>query len=394
MGAIDFVEPWYYATVYYIIFLIISWMTVLYYIGSNGQKILKLEGSNPMQGVAILFTLILVFFIGLRPISGKHFGDMGMYSHMYLNIINDYVPVSFSKEWFWENLAVFCKKSGLNVNEYFLIISFGYFVSMLICSFILMRKNLWIASLFFFISFSCYAYGTNGIRNGLACSFALVAICLLAEGGLRRPLAFALMFLGIGIHRSVMLPCAAAIVSTYFIKDTKWTIRFWIASIAISLVAGPMVESFFSALGFDDRMVDYTSLGQSEQSMSQFSSTGFRWDFLLYSVFPVIMTWYVTRHRNFNDKVFNVFANTYIFCNAFWIMVIRSSYSNRFAYLSWFLYPVVIAYPLLRMNLWKDQDRRTALIFFLYSGFTLFMFFFYYFGTISGFRGFNQFWWR
>ena len=179
MGAIDFVEPWYYATVYYIIFLIISWMTVLYYIGSNGQKILKLEGSNPMQGVAILFTLILVFFIGLRPISGKHFGDMSMYSHMYLNIINDYVPVSFSKEWFWENLAVFCKKSGLNVYEYFLIISFGYFVSMLICSFILMRKNLWIASLFFFISFSCYAYGTNGIRNGLACSFALVAICLL-----------------------------------------------------------------------------------------------------------------------------------------------------------------------------------------------------------------------
>lgn len=394
MGAIDFVEPWYYATVYYIIFLIISWMTVLYYIGSNGQKILKLEGSNPMQGVAILFTLILVFFIGLRPISGKHFGDMSMYSHMYLNIINDYVPVSFSKEWFWENLAVFCKKSGLNVYEYFLIISFGYFVSMLICSFILMRKNLWIASLFFFISFSCYAYGTNGIRNGLACSFALVAICLLAEGGLKRPLAFVLMLLAIGIHRSVMLPCVAAIVSTYFIKDTKWTIRFWVASIAISLVAGPMVESFFSALGFDDRMVDYTSLGQSEQSMSQFSSTGFRWDFLFYSMFPVIMTWYVTRHRNFNDKVFMIFANTYLLCNAFWIMVIRSSYSNRFAYLSWFIYPVIIAYPLLRMNLWKDQDRRTALIFFLYSGFTLFMFFFYYFGTISGFRGFNQYWWR
>lgn len=394
MGAIDFVEPWYYATVYYIIFLIISWMTVLYYIGSNGQKILKLEGSNPMQGVAILFTLILVFFIGLRPISGKHFGDMGMYSHTYLNIINDYVPVSFSKEWFWENLAVFCKKSGLNVYEYFLIISFGYFVGMLICSFILMRKNLWIASLFFFISFSCYAYGTNGIRNGLACSFALVAICLLAEGGLKRPLAFVLMLLAMGIHRSVMLPCAAAIVSTYFIKDTKWTIRFWIASIAISLVAGPMVESFFASLGFDDRMSDYTSLGQSEQSMSQFSKTGFRWDFLFYSVFPVIMTWYVTRHRNFNDKVFNVFANTYIFCNAFWIMVIRSSYSNRFAYLSWFIYPVIIAYPLLRMNLWKDQDRKTALIFFFYSGFTFFMFFIFYFGTISGFRGFNQYWWR
>ena len=75
-------------------------------------------------------------------------------------------------------------------------------------------------------------------------------------------------------------------------------------------------------------------------------------------------------------------------------MVIRSSFSNRFAYLSWFIYPVVMAYPLLRMNIWKDQDRKTALILFFYSGFTFFMFFVYYFGTGEGFNGFNQYWWR
>ena len=388
MSAINLVTPWYYSTVYYIFFLIISWMTVLYYVGSNNQKILYSEGKSPIQGVAILLTLVLIVFIGLRPVNGKFFGDMGMYSHTYLNIINNYVPIDFNKEWLWDNLTAFCKKSGLNENEYFLVISFGYFAGMLICALELMRKNLWLALLFFFISFSCYAYGTNGIRNGLACSFALVAICLLVEGGLKRPLAFVLMFLAMGIHRSVMLPCAAAIASTYIIKDTKWTIRFWVASIAISLVAGSMMEQFFTSLGFDDRMDQYSS-ANAEMG----AGTGFRWDFLFYSVFPVIMIWYVTQHRKFYDQVFMIFANTYLLCNAFWIMVIRSSFSNRFAYLSWFLYPVVIAYPLLRMNLWKDQDRRTAIIFFFYSGFTFFMFFIYYFGT-TGFKGFNQFWWR
>jgi hypothetical protein len=124
-----------------------------------------------------------------------------------------------------------------------------------------------------------------------------------------------------------------------------------------------------------------------------FSHTGFRWDFLLYSLFPVVMIWYVTRHRKFNDLGYNVIANTYLFCNAFWIMVIRSSFSNRFAYLSWFMYPLVMFYPLLRMNIWKDQDRKTAIILFLYSLFTFFMFFIYYFGT-TGFRGFDQYWWR
>ena len=58
-------------------------------------------------------------------------------------------------------------------------------------------------------------------------------------------------------------------------------------------------------------------------------------------------------------------------------MVIRSEQSNRFAYLSWFIYPLVIAYPLLRMNLWDDQDRKLAIILFLYSGFTFFMEFIY-----------------
>ena len=197
-----------------------------------------------------------------------------------------------------------------------------------------------------------------------------------------------------GIHRSTALPSAAAIASLYFVKDTKTAIRFWIASIAISLVAGPLVERLFAALGFDDRMSNYASINQEEGAMDQFSQSGFRWDFLFYSSGAVAMVWYVTRYRKFKDSVYTIFANSYILCNAFWIMVIRSAFSNRFAYLSWFLYPVVMAYPLLRMNLWKDQDRRTALIFFLYSGFTLFMFFIFYFGTSNGFRGFDLYWYK
>ena len=35
----------------------------------------------------------------------------------------------------------------------------------------------------------------------------------------------------------------------------------------------------------------------------------------------------------------------YLTANAFWILVIRSSFSNRFAYLSWFLMAIIIFYP-------------------------------------------------
>lgn len=127
-------------------------------------------------------------------------------------------------------------------------------------------------------------------------------------------------------------------------------------------------------MGFDDRMTDYFQSQDDAKVMKQFSETGFRFDFLLYSAMPVLMTWYVTIKRNFEDRTFNIIAVTYILANAFWVMVIRAAYSNRFAYLSWFLYPIVIVYPLLRFRLWDDQDRKTALILLLYEGFTFIMF--------------------
>ena len=345
-----------------------------------------------MQGVALLLTITLAIFIGLRPVS-RFFGDSVAYNISF-NLASEYIQVDFNSEWLLHNLMVYCKNSGLNVNEFFLIVAFGYYFGMFICSLLLVRKNLWIAAIFFFISFSCYSYGTNGIRNGLACSIELVAIALLTQGGAKRVLAFLMMFLALGTHRSTMLPTVAALASTYIFKDTKQVLRFWVASIFISLAAGPLVEHFFAGLGFDERMSTYSSENASEENMAQFSQTGFRWDFLFYSVFPVIMTWYVTQYRKFKDQTFNIIANTYLLCNAFWIMVIRSSFSNRFAYLSWFIYPLVFAYPLLRMSIWKDQDRRTAIILFFYTGFSFFMFFIFYFGTMSGFRGLNQFWWK
>lgn len=392
MQSISFISPWYYSTTYYIFFLILSWITVLYYVGSNQQKILHSEGS-PMQGAAFLMTLAVSFFVGLRP-SNRAFGDMGLYRHSYENVLFDYKPISLNTEWLWDNLMFFFKSMGFSSTEFFLFISIVYFFGMFACAILLMRRNLWIAMLFFFTSFSTYSFSTNGIRNGFACSLELIAIALLTMGKAKQAAALLLMFITFSIHRSTILPAAAAVAAFYYIKDTKIAIRFWLVSIAISLVAGPLVEQFFVALGFDDRMSDYASSSQDEAQASQFSQTGFRWDFLLYSGFGVVMVYYVTRYRRFTDQTFNIIANTYILCNAFWVMVIRSSFSNRFAYLSWFLYPVVMAYPLLRMNLWKDQDRKTALIFFLYSGFTFFMFFIFYFGTGNGFNGFNQYWWR
>ena len=399
MEPIEFIPYYYYSSAWYIALLILSWITTLYHVGSNEQKMLRAEGS-PAQGLSLLLTILMSFFLGLREIA-RDFGDTIGYAGFYEHITNlsEYSAYSLKSEWLWSNMQIFFKNVlGLNVHDFFVIVAFAYFGGMLVSAILLMRKNLWMSMMFFVTAFSTYAYGTNGIRNGLACSLILVAMSLLAmyttdEKKQKIFFAILLMLMALAIHRSTMLPSVAALTSLYFIKDTKWGIRFWFASIVVSLVAGPLVEQFFGSLGFDDRMSVYSEGQYSEHHAEKFSHVGFRWDFLLYSSFPVAMIWYVTRYRHYRDPAFLLIANTYLLCNSFWIMVIRAAFSNRFAYLSWFIYPMVFAYPLLRMNLWKDQDRKTSLIFFFYSGFTFFMFFIFYFGT-TGFRGFDQYWWR
>ena len=215
----------------------------------------------------------------------------------------------------------------------------------------------------------------NGIRNGMACSLVMLGIsCVVSTVKKEKIVGVLLCLLAFFIHRSTALPIMALGAALLWVKSPRVAIGFWCASIVISLLAGNMIGDFIGALGFDDRMSGYLGAQSDEQTMVQFSSTGFRFDFLLYSAMPVLMTWYVTIKRNFEDRTFNVIAITYILANSFWIMVIRAAYSNRFAYLSWFLYPIVIAYPLLRFRLWDDQDRKTAIILLLYEGFTFTMF--------------------
>ena len=163
-------------------------------------------------------------------------------------------------------------------------------------------------------------------------------------------------------------------IALWIIKEPKYAIAFWFLSILISLTTGNYIGSLFVDLGFDERMEEYFFSQENVKTMSQFSSSGFRWDFLIYSSVPVFFVWYLTIKRDFRDRMYNIIAITYILSNSFWIMVIRASFSNRFAYLSWFIYPLVIIYPLLRMNIWTYQKRYIGLILFLYSSFTFTMY--------------------
>lgn len=375
MNFTSFIPLYLYSKIYIYSVVFICFITAIYYLTSN-NKLVRFDVKVAIIPTIALISFLIVF-LGLRPErSGGVFGDTGMYAHWYEVILDRQIELDFSGEWLWSWIGLKCKDWGFTVNSYFLLIEFFYIGLMFIACLRLMRNNIWVAMLFCLVSFSFYGYAVNGIRNGLACSLLIFAIALLTGNKYEKITSIIIMVFAYFVHHSTILPSLCAVLSLTTIKKPKFAITFWIISVFISLIIGNFFGDLFAELGFDERA---SYFGDADETGNDILGwTGFRFDFLLYSAMPVLMVWYVTIKRNFNDITYNIIANTYILANAFWIMVIRAEYSNRFAYLSWFLYPLVIAYPLIRMNIWETQDRNAALILLAYSGFTFFMSTIYY----------------
>lgn len=359
-------------SLYYPVFIYSLLFLTIGYAVSISRYGTSLIQRNTNQPLIYVYIILFVVLVGLRPISGHYFGDTSNYAmsyYLYESGIKTYDPNA--NEWFFEWLMYNCSKV-MDVHGFFLLIEVLYVLPVLWAC----RQFVPNHALLMFIvcmgAFSFFSYGTNGIRNGMACSLIIAAMACVQGNWTKRIIGIILAFLAFNIHRSTALPIIC-IIATFFIKDTRIVLWWWVASIFLSLVAGGPIEAFFTGLGFDDRISSY-AIDDSANAM--FSSTGFRWDFLLYSAMPILLGYHVVIKRKIWDKNYLLLLHTYILCNSFWVMMIRASYSNRFAYLSWFLYPLVLIYPCLKFPIWKDQGQKTALIIIGQWGFTFIMWIF------------------
>lgn len=380
---------------YYWVTFLICVFTYFSYTGSDGCD--KLLTKNSMAPALIMISIYIII-LGLRPVNHA-FGDTVNYANSYALLSPVFHEIDWSKEWLYAIICKWCKSMGFSVNMYFLVIAIGYFGMMFWAYKKSLWENAWFAMLFALTAFSTLTYGVNGLRNGLACSIVTVAIVFAAQDK-NYIIATLLCFLALGVHKSTLLPTAAMVGALFVIKKPKLALMFWLVSIPLSLVAGGPLSNFFMSMGFDDRADQYMSAGGIEAGTSV-GKTGFRWDFLLYSAMPVWLIW--TIQKKIEQKrvemgiektpeeeesgvygagiladvqsmrVYNVLAIIYLLTNAFWVIVIKANFSNRFAYLSWFLYPLVIAYAVIRLHIWEDQDRKAGQILIAHAGFTIVM---------------------
>lgn len=309
----------------------------------------------------LLFSIFLGVWIGGRYLLSIY-GDTLSYARTYdlTSVLStDEITVDVGSEWFWGIIGNICHAAGLDVHGYFTVIALIYTLTAMWAAKKFCPTDPYLATMFVVSSLFYYNFAINGLRNGVACHMILLAMAFLMED--KRIIALIIAFLAMGIHRSTMLPIAAVIAAMTVIKEPKYAFYIWLAAIPVSLLFSSSFVSMMGSLGFDERMSQYAQ-GHGHQGM--FTRVGFRWDFLAYSAGAVWFYYISAFKKGLRDGWYNIIATTYLLSNAFWILIITVEYSNRFAYLSWFLYPIVVAYPLCNMRAWGDSQE-------LMAGFTL-----------------------
>ncbi len=352
----------YYYFVYYNVLLLFVVLTFFYTLNATGWSSLDSKFNVMLANLLFIFILII---IGLRPISWI-FGDMGTYAH-YFNDMKIDGQITSSGDWGFYFLMLFLSKF-ISTKIFFFVLALLYIMPLYYASKRLFPNYYYYGFLFLVSSFSFFSYGTNGLRNGLATSFFMLGLSF-TNKKIIRWLWFALAW---SFHSSMLLPIVAYLLVSFY-NSTRFYLRVWFISIVLSLTMGTFWEDIFLKLGlnFSDKIAGYFT--EKDLYKDRFALAGFRWDFLIYSALPIAVAYYFIYYKRFKDTFYAQLFNIYLITNAIWILVIRASFSNRFAYLSWFMMGLVLAYPYLKQVYWRDQFSRIGILLLVYYGFTYVM---------------------
>ena len=357
-------DPKYYSDIY---MLIVTMFTLFTISGIQSNEIL-FDRERQQQVPTVLLAIFFILFIGFRPISNI-FVDMVNYSQYYDVILGN--PFSFitdTENVIFDNLFNYLASCNIDITFLFFLMAALYFGAIVAACNKLFHNNSLLAFLIYLAAFSTFSYATNGLKAGVSASLFLVSVAY-KENKLTSIL---FLLISLGFHHSMVLPITAFILVTFY-KDSKTCMLGWLLCVLISAAHITFFQTLFA--GFSDESgADYLLSDGSDWG----GHTGFRFDFVIYSAMPVIMGYWVIIKQKIESEMYQFLLNLYLVTNSVWMLCMYANFTNRIAYLSWFLYPIVLIYPLLNLEIIPDQYKLLKKVVFAHLGFTLFMHFIYY----------------
>jgi hypothetical protein len=316
-----------------------------------------------------LSALFVIFFLGTRPISGRYFVDMSTYAYMF----EQTAITGFSEraDWAFAWLIEFSAK--FFTVEFFFLLCTALYIIPIVLAFSRIHKS-WAFAVFLVIlgGFQTYPYIVNGIRNGIATSLLLLAFSF----SNRKLIMVLIIAIAFGMHKSSLIPIIGFILACFYSRPMAYGFM-WLGAFIISAIGGAGLTQTLGSLisfGEDERFSTYTQI-----ELFSMGKAGFRLDFIAYSIVPIMISYYLASAETKKDSFYQRILCTYLFANALWLLVIYSEFSNRFAYLSWFILPWVIIYPFLpqKNSLAQTPSKYLGPAILAHFSFTFYMYLFY-----------------
>lgn len=309
------------------------------------------------QVLGMMVAAVTIVLIGMRPVSSIY-GDTVNYAAGFQRMASNIksVRLHLGKEWLYDFITYYSAKYA-NLHIYFTIFAIMYVVPLWLALRRIFSEYNFVPFIVVISMFTFWAYGVNGIRNGVGASLFILAMTYTEN----IPLMIIIALFGAGIHNTVYLMIAGALIA-WFWNDSRVYIVAWFGCILVSFAFGNSIQEWLSGfagdVAGDNKLTAY--LNYDEKAMRSegiIVTTSFRWDFLAYSGIGVAMASYFSIFRNFKDQYYQWIFNIYLICNSFWVLIIRAPYSNRFAQISWFILPIVLIYPFMRERFWVNQEK-------------------------------------
>jgi hypothetical protein len=354
-------------------FSLISFILLVFLLPVLIKRPLDYTVKNQYNLILISILIICILFIGFRDPWGlvKYLGDTRQYTKTF-DAIQDGIKTEFTKDiGFYLYMKIFTLYA--NVKVFFIVSALIY----CLLPYNMFRKHFGELANFvlivYVISFSFLPFGINGVRNGLAVAIFLWALKFYDK----KWLMYSLMILSITFHKAMLLPLFALIISVLVIKNEKKVLAFWVLCIPISLLFRGSLENLTELIFISDSIIqdERASTYFSEESQKYKVSGQFRLDFILYSAVAIFIGYWAIVKKNHKNQLYRLLFRTYVIANGIWILLIYAPYTNRIAYLSWFLMPIILTVPFISNLRFSIANNKQKLIYVIYGSlaFTLLM---------------------
>jgi len=359
-----------YTTAYYVALCVVL---IAFFLPRLMAKSIDFNGRIALNVFTIIVLAIAILFIGLRDPLGafEYFGDTRAYTRTFQEIKFGN-RTEFTKDM---GFYVYMKliASFASVQLFYLISAFIYVYLPYLTFKKWFREHAIYVLIAFVVSMSFWSFGINGLRNGLASSIFLFSLKYFDK----KWIMYALMLLSITFHKAMLLPFLAFLGSGFFIKSERKALLFWLVTIPISILFRGFLENLVELIFSGDSIIQdkRAVIYFSKEAESLKYETGFRIDFVLYSAVAIFIGYWAIIKKGLENKLYRQLFRTYVIANGIWILLIYAPYTNRIAYLSWFLMPIIVTVPFISEIKSQISNNKQKLIYVLYGGliFTLIM---------------------